>query len=181
MRRLARQHRIPRAGSANLARFVNWSSRSPRRPGSVTRASSGSFRNWGSKGSVARRYETFSRKKASSLDRTSDSWENFVQRHGETLWACDFFSVKTITARGIRNVNLLVFLCMKTRKVIVSSSTARPNSRWVVKQTEMFIDRTKDRKEKPSIVMHDRDTKFTKQFVATLRNGSAITSRSAVM
>ncbi len=38
-------------------------------------------------------------------DRTSDSWENFVQRHGEALWACDFFSVKTLTARG--NVYLL--------------------------------------------------------------------------
>lgn len=64
---------------------------------------------------------------------------------------------------------LLVFLCMKTREVIVSSSTARPNSRWVVKQTEAFIEQTADRKEKPDIVMHDRDTKFTKEFVATLK------------
>ena len=102
-------------------------------------------------------------------DRTSDSWENFVQRHGETLWACDFFSVKTITARGICNVYLLVFLCMKTREVIVSSSTGRPNSRWVVNQTDAFIEQTAGRAEKPLIVMHDRDTKFTKEFVATLR------------
>ena len=102
-------------------------------------------------------------------DRTSDTWNNFIERHGETLWACDFFSVKTITARGIRNVYLLVFLCMKTREVIVSSSTGRPNSRWVVKQTDAFIEQTAGRKEKPSILMHDRDTKFTKEFVATLK------------
>ena len=102
-------------------------------------------------------------------DRTSDCWENFIQRHGETLWACDFFSAKSITARGIRNVYLLVFLCMKTREVIVSSSTGRPDSRWVVKQTEAFIEQTADRTEKPDIVMHDRDTKFTKEFVATLK------------
>ena len=102
-------------------------------------------------------------------DRTSDTWNNFIERHGETLWACDFFSVKTITARGIRNVYLLVFLCMKTREVIVSSSTGRPNSRWVVKQTEAFIEQMAGRKEKPSILMHDRDTKFTKEFVATLK------------
>ena len=31
----------------------------------------------------------------------------------------------------------------------------------------MFIEKTAGRKEKPSIVMHDRDTKFTKEFVAT--------------
>ena len=36
-------------------------------------------------------------------DRTSDTWNNFIERHGETLWACDFFSVKTVTARGIRD------------------------------------------------------------------------------
>ena len=102
-------------------------------------------------------------------DRTSDTWNDFIERHGETLWACDFFSVKTITARGIRNVYLLVFLCMKTREVIVSSSTGRPNSRWVVKQTDAFIEQTAGRKEKPSILMHDRDTKFTKEFVATLK------------
>ena len=33
----------------------------------------------------------------------------------------------------------------------------------------MFIERTKDRTEKPDIVMHDKDTKFTKEFVATLK------------
>ena len=102
-------------------------------------------------------------------DRTSDKWENFIARHRETLWACDFFSVKTVTARGIRNVYLLVFLCMETREVIVSKSTTRPNSAWVTRQTEHFIEITGTRKEKPSIVMHDRDTKFTKEFVAKLK------------
>ena len=36
----------------------------------------------------------------------------------------------------------MVFLCMETREIIVASSTARPNSRWVVKQTDAFIDQT---------------------------------------
>jgi putative transposase len=71
--------------------------------------------------------------------------------------------------RGIQDLYVLVFLCLHSREVIVTSSTKHPNSAWVKKQTEMFIERTKDRKEKPSIVMHDRDTKFTKEFVATLK------------
>jgi len=33
-------------------------------------------------------------------NRTSDSWDQFLKRHGETLWAVDFFSVKTLTLRG---------------------------------------------------------------------------------
>lgn len=101
--------------------------------------------------------------------RTSDSWENFIKRHGETLWAADFFSVKTVTSRGLRDMYLLVFLCMKTREVIVTTSTAHPNSAWVSRQTEVFIEQTAERTEKPAIVMHDRDTKFTQQFVATLK------------
>ncbi len=63
----------------------------------------------------------------------------------------------------------MVFLCMESREVIVSTSTRRPNSKWVVQQTDAFIAKTADRSEKPSIVMHDRDTKFTKEFVAALK------------
>ncbi len=101
-------------------------------------------------------------------ERTSDNWENFVKRHGETLWAVDFFSVKTVTLRGISNLYLMAFLCMKTREVIVSASTAHPNSAWVKQQTEAFIEKTANRTEKPDIIMHDRDTKFSKEFVETL-------------
>jgi putative transposase len=101
-------------------------------------------------------------------DRTSDSWENFVKRHGETLWAVDFFTVKAVTAHGIRNLYLMAFLSMKTREAIVSTCTTRPNSSWVVQQTKQFVEQTAGRKEKPAVVMHDRDTKFTRKFVATL-------------
>ncbi len=42
-------------------------------------------------------------------DRTSDSWTEFLNRHGETLWASDFFSVKSMTARGLRDIYVMVF------------------------------------------------------------------------
>ena len=102
-------------------------------------------------------------------DRTSDCWDNFVKRHAETLWAVDFFSVKTVTALGLREMYLMAFICLSSREVIVSSSTEHPNSAWVVEQTKVFLDQTIHREQKPSIVMHDRDTKFTKEFTATLK------------
>lgn len=101
-------------------------------------------------------------------NRSSDCWTDFLKRHAETLWACDFFSVKTVTARGLRDMYLLVFLCLKTREVIASTSTENPNSAWVEEQTKDFLDQTSNREEKPAIVMHDRDTKFTKEFTETL-------------
>lgn len=102
-------------------------------------------------------------------DKTSDCWDNFVKRHTETLWAVDFFSVKAVTISGLRDLYLMAFLCLSSREVIVSSSTEHPNSAWVVEQTKEFLDQTMAREQKPSIVMHDRDTKFTKDFTATLK------------
>lgn len=64
---------------------------------------------------------------------------------------------------------MLAFLNLKTREAIVSKSTANPDSAWVVEQTEAFLDQTMNREEKPSIILHDLDTKFTKEFTAKLK------------
>ena len=101
-------------------------------------------------------------------DRTSDSWTNFIERHKETLWAVDFFSVRAVTAKGLRHMYVMAFLCMETRELICSESTEHPTPAWVVDQTERFLEDTATREKKPEIVMHDRDTKFSKDFVVTL-------------
>ena len=104
-------------------------------------------------------------------DRTSDSWDEFVKRHGETLYGCDFFSVKGVTSKGLKDLYVLVFQCMKTREVFVSSCTPNPKSAWVCEQTQSFRDQTANRGEKkPAIIMHDRDTKFSKGFRETLKD-----------
>jgi putative transposase len=110
-------------------------------------------------------------------DRTSDSWTNFLKRHKETLWACDFFSVKAVTARGIRDMYVLVWLCLETREAIVSPSTEHPNSAWVVVQTERFLEDTGSREQRPEIVIHDMDTKFTQQFKDTLASRGVRTNK----
>ncbi len=65
---------------------------------------------------------------------------------------------------------VLVFLCLETREVVVSSATEHPNSAWVVKQAEAFVDQTANRETRPDIIIHDRDTKFTKEFTAKLKH-----------
>ena len=110
-------------------------------------------------------------------DRTSDSWTNFLERHKETLWACDFFSVKAVTARGIRDMYVLVWLCLDTREAIVSPSTEHPNSAWVVEQTEVFLEETGTRENSPEIVIHDMDTKFTQAFKDTLTSRGVRTNK----
>ena len=111
-----------------------------------------------------------------SPDRTSDSWADFLARHGETLWACDFFSVKSVTSKGIRDLYVLVFLCLKTREVIVTESTVSPDSAWVCQQTEWFAEQTKNRGKKPEMIIHDRDVKFTKDFTKTVKDAGMKTN-----
>ena len=103
-------------------------------------------------------------------NRTSDSWQNFIDRHAKTLWAADFFSIRTVTALGFQELYVMVWLCMTTRELIVSESTAHPNSAWVAEQTESFLEQTLERDDKPAVVMHDRDTKFTQEFVDKLKS-----------
>ena len=68
-------------------------------------------------------------------DRTSDKWSTFIDRHAKTLWAVDFFSVRTVTLRGLKHMYVMVWLCMTTREMITSTSTQHPNSAWVEAQT----------------------------------------------
>ncbi|WP_437222435.1 DDE-type integrase/transposase/recombinase [Planctomicrobium sp. SH661] len=110
-------------------------------------------------------------------DRTSDSWSNFLERHKETLWATDFFSVKTVTRRGLQDMYVLVWLCVSTREVIVSESTEHPTSAWVCDQARKFIDETAGREHKPDIVMHDRDTTFSREFTNTLKSHGLRTNK----
>ena len=109
-------------------------------------------------------------------DRTSDSWAEFLNRHGETLWGCDFFSVKSVTTKGLRDLYVMVFLNLKTREAIVTESTLHPDSAWVCEQVQSFTEQTKDREKKPGIIIHDRDVKYTKEFTATAEKAGVKTN-----
>ena len=93
----------------------------------------------------------------------------------------DFFSVRTLTARGIREMVLLVSLWLETGELIVSPATAHPNQKWACKQTPSCLDQTANRGETQlAAVMHGRDTKFTPNFVATLKIEALDTTPSAL-
>jgi putative transposase len=52
--------------------------------------------------------------------RGADSWDQFIKRHAATLWASDFVSVRALTASGFVELDLLFFIHLGTRRVIVS-------------------------------------------------------------
>ena len=104
--------------------------------------------------------------------RGEGTWDEFIKAHTETLWQVDFFSKNIWTPHGLIPYFMLVFLHVGSRRVIVSSPTAHPDSAWVTQQARNFLMQVEDTQPKPAIVIRDYDTKFTEQFDAVLESAA---------
>jgi len=94
-------------------------------------------------------------------NRGEDTWKQFLRRHARTLWACDFVSQKIITRKGLKDAFFLIFIHIKSRRVIVTESTLHPDAAWVAKQAERLVERTKNDPNPPRLLLRDRDSKFS--------------------
>jgi putative transposase len=81
--------------------------------------------------------------------------------HAATLWQCDFFSKRVLTIKGFRDLFVLVFLHVESRRVFISPATYHPHEAWVQEQAHAFLRHVEGTGLKAEIVMHDRDTKLT--------------------
>ena len=121
--------------------------------------------------------------KANGLDpgpqRGVGTWDEFLKLHAATLWQADFLSVRTLTTKGLRDLYLLVFLHVESRRVFVTSATYHPNEAWVCDQAKAFAAHTEESGLSANIVMHDRDGKFTSHFDATLREAGLRVQKAA--
>lgn len=121
--------------------------------------------------------------KANGLDpgpqRGRGTWDNFLKIHAATLWQCDFFSTKVLTPKGLRDIFVLVFLHVETRRVFVTPATFKTGDTWMREQAEAFVQHVKDNGLKAEIVMHDRDAKFTDDFDQTLKDADLRVQKAA--
>ena len=115
-----------------------------------------------------------------SPKRRQGTWDDYLKAHAQTLWACDFFTKRAVTARGIVDLYVLVFMHLESREVIVSKSTRKPNNAWVLEQAETFVTLTEHREHRPTILIHDRDTKFSGDFRSTLKDAGVVCKKLPV-
>lgn len=101
--------------------------------------------------------------------RGEGTWDEFLKQHAVSLWQCDFFSKRILTLKGVREVFVVAFLNVKTRRVILSPATQHPNQEWVVAQAQAFVQQARESGLPIKFVQHDRDKKFPKAFAAALR------------
>jgi putative transposase len=96
--------------------------------------------------------------------RGEGTWSEFIRRHRDTLWACDFFSKKVWTMRGLVDVFALFFIHVKTRRVHVAGMTTNPDNAWMVQQARNVSMHLADQVPPPKYLIMDMDTKFTARF-----------------
>jgi putative transposase len=108
--------------------------------------------------------------------RGEGTWHDFLQRHRDTLWACDFFTKKVWTTTGLVEMFVLFFIHLGSRRVHVLGPTAHPYRSWMVQQARNIAMIFEDEAVKPKYRLRDRDSKFVKEFDALLTSeGIAVT------
>ena len=99
--------------------------------------------------------------------------DEFIARHAKTLWACDFLSVRTWTWRRRVDLYLMVFVHVGSRRVFVSPATVSPGAEWTEQQARNFTMHVEESGLECSMVLHDRDAKFTRAFDSILNKNGA--------
>lgn len=96
------------------------------------------------------------------------SWRKLLRHYKEQLLACDFFTVETAL---LQTIYVLFFIHIGTRRVYLAGCTAHPGSAWVAQQARQLRWTISEKDEvTPRLLIHDRDTKFSRSFDAVFRS-----------
>jgi len=92
----------------------------------------------------------------------SQTWRTLLQNHAPDIWACDFFTVPTLSFQ-----TLFVFFFTEhgRRRLVHVNVTAHPTAEWVWCQ----LIQTTPWGERPRFLLRDRGSSFGKGFVARAR------------
>jgi putative transposase len=109
--------------------------------------------------------------------RHSQSWRSFLQAHGESILACDFFTVDTV---WLQRLYVLVILSIGNRHIEYLACTSKPNTDWMLQQARNLSMDLDDRDRQARFLIHDRDAKFPRAFDALLANDGIKVIRTPV-
>jgi putative transposase len=109
--------------------------------------------------------------------RDRQSWRSFLCAHGESILACDFFTVDTV---WLRRLHVLVFLSVGSRRIEYLACTSKPNTAWMLQQARNLLMELDDREQQVRFLIHDRDMKFPRAFDALLASENVRVIRTPV-
>jgi putative transposase len=98
------------------------------------------------------------------------SWRQFIRSQAQSMIACDFFTVETIS---LRRIYVLFFIELSTRRVHLAGMTDNPDGAWTAQQARNFVFSLPDRERPLEFLVRDNDGKFTRSF-ATVFNTEGV-------
>jgi len=99
------------------------------------------------------------------------TWKPFLKSHWETLYACDFFSVETLSIFGTVRVMVFFVIELKSRAVHVAGIRIAPDGAWMTQIARNLLDPVDGFLRHATHLIHDRDPLFTKTWTQMLESG----------
>lgn len=99
------------------------------------------------------------------------SWAEFVRSHLAVMAATDFFTVEVLTLRGLVTYYVLFFIEVGSRRVHLAGITPQPDEGWMMQVARNVTMAGLGFLEGKRYLVHDRDSKFSAAFRATIRSG----------
>ena len=93
--------------------------------------------------------------------RASVTWRAFLRAQASGIIATDFVTVETLR---LKTLYVLFFIELHTRQIQLAGVTRRPNGPWVVQRGTGAIDGAARGHDHASVLIRDRDSKFTRVF-----------------
>jgi putative transposase len=100
-------------------------------------------------------------------ERGRQSWRSFLRRQAASTLACDFFTVETL---GLQRIYVLFFLSLATRRLEFIACTPNPDDAWVTQQARNLTMQIGEDERQFRVLIHDRDTKFSRAFDEVFRS-----------
>jgi putative transposase len=95
------------------------------------------------------------------------SWRSFLRAQGESILACDFFTVDTV---WLRRLYVLAFISISSRRVEYFAITNKPDTAWMLQQARSLLMELDDHDRQVRFLIHDRDAKFPHAFDSLLES-----------
>ena len=93
--------------------------------------------------------------------RSGPSWRTFLRAQAQSVIACDFLTVDTVS---LRRYYVLFFIELHTRRVRIAGITQNPSGTWVTQQARNLVIDSGARERSARFLIHDRDAKFSAPF-----------------